>query len=82
VGVHDFQRMNQIIITYHAQATGEIRLSPELVEYKLLAPAQLKCWRAGTGLALADWLRGKGIEPVFMETLPSDPHQANAAKSL
>ena len=81
VGVHDFQRMNQIIITYHAQATGEIRLSPELVEYKLLAPAQLKCWRAGTGLALADWLRGKGIEPVFMETLPSDPVQGNPSAS-
>ena len=82
VGVHDFQRMNQIIITYHAQACGEIRLSPELLEYKLFEPSQLKCWRAGTGLALADWLRGKGIEPVFMKTLPSDPHQANAAKSL
>ena len=81
VGVHDFQRMNQIIITYHAQATGEIRLSPELVEYKLLAPAQLKCWRAGTGLALADWLRGRGIEPVFMETLPSDPVQGNPSAS-
>jgi len=81
VGVHDFQRMNQIIITYHAQATGEIRLSPELVEYKLLEPAQLKCWRAGTGLALADWLLGRGIEPVFMETLPSDAGLASAAES-
>ncbi|UCU93552.1 NUDIX domain-containing protein [Hydrogenophaga taeniospiralis] len=81
VGVHDFQRMNQIIITYHALARGEVRLSPELVEYKLLEPSQLKCWRAGTGLALADWLRGRGIEPVFMETLPSDPVQSNPAES-
>jgi ADP-ribose pyrophosphatase YjhB (NUDIX family) len=73
VGVHDFQRMNQVLITYHAVAHGTVRLSPELVEYKLLAPQQVKCWRAGTGLALADWLRARGIEPVFMDTLPSDP---------
>lgn len=67
VGVHDFQRMNQVLITYHAMAEGEIRLSPELVEYKLLPPHQVKCWPAGTGLAMADWLRSLGIEPQFME---------------
>src|SRR6218665_2145887 len=26
VGVYDFQRMNQVIIAYHAQAEGEVRL--------------------------------------------------------
>jgi len=67
VGVHDFQRMNQVLITYHAKAEGEIRLSPELAEYKLLAPDQVRCWPAGTGLALADWLRSLGVEPVFMD---------------
>ena len=67
VGVHDFQRMNQVIITYHAQAQGQIVLSPELAEYKLFAPEQIRCWHAGTGLALADWLRSVGIEPQFME---------------
>ena len=67
VGVHDFQRMNQLIITYHAQAEGEIRLSPELAEYKLMAPEQIRCWPAGTGLALADWLRSQGLEPTFMD---------------
>lgn len=71
IGVYDFQRMNQVIITYHALAHGEVRLSPELVDYKLLAPEQLRCWRAGTGLALADWLRGKGLEPVFMDWPPA-----------
>jgi len=70
VGVHDFQRMNQVIITFHAVAEGEVRLSPELVEYKLLRPEQVKCWQAGTGLALADWLRSRGIEPSFMELPP------------
>ena len=67
VGVHDFQRMNQVIITWHAVASGEIRLSPELVEYKLLAPEQVMCWHAGTGQALAMWLKGRGIEPRYME---------------
>ena len=71
VGVHDFQRMNQVLITYHAVAHGEVRLSPELVEYKLLRPEQVRCWRAGTGFALADWLRGRGIDPVFIEAPPS-----------
>ncbi|TNF58667.1 MAG: NUDIX domain-containing protein [Burkholderiales bacterium] len=65
VGVHDFQRMNQVLITYHARACGEIRLSPELAEYKLLPPGQVRCWPAGTGLALADWLRSRGVEPQF-----------------
>ncbi len=67
VGVHDFQRMNQVLITYHARAHGEIRLSPELVDFKLVAPADLLCWPAGTGQALALWLRSQGIEPRWLE---------------
>jgi NAD+ diphosphatase len=67
IGVYDFQRMNQVIIAYHAVARGEIRLSPELVEYKLYAPEQLRCWPAGTGYALADWLRSRGHVPQFLE---------------
>ena len=70
VGVYDFQRMNQVIIAYHALARGEIRLSPELAEYKLYELQDLRCWRAGTGYALADWLRTKGHEPVFVELPP------------
>ena len=67
VAVHDFQRMNQVIISYHARARGEIRLSPELAEYRLFAPAEVKCWPAGTGQALAMWLRAKGIEPQWID---------------
>ena len=67
IGVYDFQRMNQIIIAYHAVASGEIRLSPELVEYQLYEPEKVKCWPAGTGYALADWLRSRGHEPRFIE---------------
>jgi NADH pyrophosphatase NudC (nudix superfamily) len=70
IGVYDFQRMNQIIIAYHAVAQGEVRLSPELAEYKLFALPELRCWRAGTGYALADWLRSRGHEPQFIELPP------------
>jgi NADH pyrophosphatase NudC (nudix superfamily) len=66
IGVYEFQRMNQVIIAYHAQVRGEIRLSPELAEYKLFAPADVVCWPAGTGYAMADFLRARGIEPRFM----------------
>jgi NADH pyrophosphatase NudC (nudix superfamily) len=67
VGVYDFQRMNQVIIAYHAVADGEVRLSPELVDYKLYAPEDVKCWPAGTGYALADWLKSRGYTPTFVE---------------
>ena len=70
IGVYDFQRMNQVIIAYHALARGEVRLSAELAEYKLFAPPDLRCWRAGTGYALADWLRSRGHVPTFMELPP------------
>lgn len=67
IGVYDFQRMNQVIIAYHARARGEIRLSPELAEYRLFAPQAVRCWRAGTGQALADWLLSRGIAPQFFD---------------
>jgi NAD+ diphosphatase len=67
IGVYDFQRMNQVIIAYHARARGEVRLSPELAEYRLFAPQEVKCWPAGTGYALAAWLKSRGHEPHFMD---------------
>ncbi|MBS0595296.1 MAG: NUDIX hydrolase [Proteobacteria bacterium] len=67
IGVYDFQRMNQVIIAYHVRAHGPVRLSPELAEYRLFAPQDVRCWRAGTGFALADWLRARGHEPRFLE---------------
>jgi len=67
IGVYDFQRMNQVIIAYHAAARGVVRLSPELAEYRLFAPQDVKCWSAGTGQALADWLRSRGHQPQFID---------------
>ena len=67
IGVYDFQRMNQLIVAYHVQAEGEVCLSPELAEYKLFAPEDVRCWPAGTGYALADWLRSRGHKPQFID---------------
>jgi NADH pyrophosphatase NudC (nudix superfamily) len=67
IGVYEFFRMNQVIIAYHVAARGEVRLSPELAEYKLFAFDEALCWPAGTGYALADWLRSRGYEPKFMD---------------
>ncbi|KAB7590719.1 NUDIX hydrolase [Verminephrobacter eiseniae] len=65
VGVYEFLRMNQVIIAYHVLAEGQVRLSAELADYRLYELADLRCWPAGTGYALADWLRTRGHEPVF-----------------
>jgi NAD+ diphosphatase len=67
IGVYDFQRMNQVIIAYHAVCSGEVRLSPELVDYKLMRHEDVLCWPAGTGYALADWLTSRGHEPKFAQ---------------
>jgi NADH pyrophosphatase NudC (nudix superfamily) len=72
IGVYDFQRMNQVIIAYHAVAEGEVKLSPELVDYRLVEYEQVRCWPVGTGRALADWLRSRGVEPRFMDGVRRD----------
>ncbi|HTH62168.1 MAG TPA: NUDIX domain-containing protein [Paraburkholderia sp.] len=67
VGVYEFIRKNELIIAYHVRAAGAIALSPELVEYRLVEPAKLRPWRAGTGLALGDWMRRRGLPFEFVE---------------
>ena len=67
LGVWDFQRMNQVIIAYSAVGHGEVKLSPELVDYKLYAHEEVKCWPAGTGYALAKFLQSRGHTPEFVE---------------
>lgn len=67
IGVYEFMRKNELIIAYHVQASGEIVLSEELVEYKLVAPEKLRPWRAGTGYAMADWMRARGLPFEFID---------------
>ncbi|KVE37880.1 NUDIX domain-containing protein [Burkholderia sp. TSV86] len=68
VGVYEFIRKNELIIAYHVRACGEIRLSPELLEYRLVDPPDLRPWRAGTGHALADWMRARGLAVEFVDS--------------
>ena len=81
IGVYDFQRMNQVIIAYHVVAHGDIALSPELAEYRLFTPDTVRCWGAGTGYALADWLRARGHTPKWIElpTRPAQPQEDTAS---
>lgn len=70
IGVYDFARLNQVIIAYHVPARGTVRLSEELVDYRLVEPAKLRPWPLGTGQALADWMRARGL-PVNFLPLPA-----------
>ncbi|HEY3535946.1 MAG: NUDIX domain-containing protein [Trinickia sp.] len=67
IGVYEFIRKNELIIAYHVQAHGTISLSPELLEYRLVEPAKLRPWRAGTGQALAEWMRRRGLPFEFVD---------------
>ena len=72
IGNYEFMRKNEVILAYHVKAAGEIRLSPELVEFRLIAPEKLRPWRAGTGYAMADWMTARGLAVEFMDW-PSQP---------
>jgi NADH pyrophosphatase NudC (nudix superfamily) len=67
IGVYPFERMNQIIIAYHATATGTITLNDELDDYRHVPLDRCCFWPAGTGLALQDWLRSRGHEPEMIQ---------------
>ena len=56
IGAYPFEMQNQVIIGYHVEAEGDIRLNEELDDYKLIVPEQLKSWDIGTGLVVKDWL--------------------------
>ncbi len=67
IGAYEFARMNQVHIAYHVVAEGSIRLSGELAEVRLIEPARLRPWRHGNGLAVADWMRARGLPFEFLD---------------
>ncbi|THT99915.1 NUDIX domain-containing protein [Lampropedia puyangensis] len=82
IDVSEFLRMNQVLIAYHVVATGIIKLSPELSEYKLVDPSQATVWTSGTGRALQKWLRTQGFEPEVIERYPNGrPTEDNNSSS-
>lgn len=76
IGVYPSEKMNQIIIGYHVEASGEIELNEELDDFKLVPFNQCVAWPTGTGYALRDWLRTRDIEPTMM-TLPTAKVERN-----
>jgi NADH pyrophosphatase NudC (nudix superfamily) len=62
IGNYIFERKNEIMLCYHAVARGTVRLGDELAEYRRYKPAQLKPWKRATGLAVADWMRARGLD--------------------
>lgn len=67
IGNYEFHRQNQLIIAYHVPATGTVKLNEELADWKHVPFERVRYWPAGTGYALRDWLRSKGIEAPAME---------------
>jgi len=61
IGVYPFERRNEVILAFHVVADGDIVLNEELVDYRLIAPGKLRAWDFGTGLAVRDWLRSRGL---------------------
>jgi NADH pyrophosphatase NudC (nudix superfamily) len=62
VGVHPFERRNQLLFTYHvrAPASAITLCEVELDAYRIVPLAELVPWNRGTGLALGDWLASRG----------------------
>ena len=67
IGAYGFAQQNQVIIAYHIGSEGSVTLNHELDDYKLVPPAELKSWNMGTGLAIQDWQRQQGYQPIIME---------------
>jgi NAD+ diphosphatase len=62
IGNYIFERKNEVVMCYHALATGMVSLGAELAEYRRIKPAELRPWRRATGLAVADWMRSRGLD--------------------
>ena len=69
VGMYEFYRQNQLIIAYHVTVDSkDVELCvEEIADQKWVHVEQVKPWTAGTGKALRDWLRGRGIERELVE---------------
>ena len=73
IGNYIFERKNEIMLCYHAVATGTVSLGAELAEYRRYAPADLKPWPRATGFAVADWMRMRGLAVEFVDFAAGSP---------
>ena len=63
IGVYTFPERNELILAYHLEATGEVRLGAELAGVKRILPEKLRPWPFGTGHAVRDWLEHRRAAP-------------------
>jgi len=63
LGMYSFLEMNQLILAFHVQAEGTVTPGDELESVRLVSPEEIRPWPLGTGPALKDWLRSRGILP-------------------
>ncbi|MBL0140499.1 MAG: NUDIX domain-containing protein [Betaproteobacteria bacterium] len=73
IGNYIFERKNEVMLCYHAVATGTVTLGAELVEYRRHAPANLKPWPRATGFAVADWMRARDLPFEFVDFKAANP---------
>jgi len=73
IGNYIFERKNEVMLCYHAVATGTVTLGAELAEYRRHKPEDLKPWPRATGFAVADWMRGRGLAFEFHDFAAAKP---------
>jgi hypothetical protein len=61
IGNYIFERKNEVMLCYHVVAIGEVRLSPELSDYRRYKPHELRPWPRATGFAVAEWMTSRGL---------------------
>jgi NAD+ diphosphatase len=67
IGNYIFEKKNEVMLCYHVVTRGTIALGAELVEYRRYRPEALKPWPRATGLAVADWMRARGLTFEFAD---------------
>lgn len=80
LGSWEFLRMNQVLVAYHVCVDGDVKLSPELLEYQWKTAQEARCWPSGTGYALAHWVCSKGLEPQFGAFRPGQSPEPDPVK--
>ena len=69
IGMYEFYRSNQLLIAYHVTVPSKVvKLDRnEIADQKWVHVEEVQPWSAGTGKALRDWLRLRGIERELVE---------------
>ena len=81
IGNYIFERKNEIMLCYHVVATGAVRLSPELIDYRRYQAHQLRPWPRATGFAVADWMKSRGLEVIYRDLPPINVAATSIAKA-